>query len=74
MKKTLCYFGCGREVDLNTRKAWRRVVGWEHKSNNTGSRRGGSDISMREPTGEYACDPCMLRLKAGINPQQETLL
>ncbi len=74
MTKVLCYFGCGTEVDPTARKAWRRVTGWEHRSSTSTSRRGGSDISMREPTGEYACDACMMRKKHGLDPGQGSLL
>lgn len=72
--KILCFYGCGTEVDPESRTAWRRVTGWERKSFNTGARRGGSDISMREPTGELACDACMMRVKQGLNPQQGSLM
>jgi hypothetical protein len=69
-----CYFGCGTQIDPNDRNAWRRVTGWEHRGLKSGARRGGSDISMREPTGEFACPKCVSRLKAGINPQQGSLM
>lgn len=69
-----CFYGCGREVDPHDRLSWRRITGWEHKSPITSTRRGGSDISMREGTGEYACDPCMRRIKSGLSPQQGALL
>jgi hypothetical protein len=72
--KTFCYFGCGTEVDPNMRGTWRQIIGWEHKSPKSSSRRGGSDISMREPTGQYACDQCMMRVKSGLSPQQGALL
>lgn len=72
--KIYCYYGCGREVDPTDRTVWRRITGWEHRSPMTSSRRGGSDISMREPTGEYACHACVSRVKAGLNPQQGALL
>lgn len=67
-----CYF-CGEKVDPNSRDVWRRVTGWEHKVMNA-TRKGGSDISMREPTGELACSACMIRVRQGLSPQQETLV
>ncbi|HSE45686.1 MAG TPA: hypothetical protein VLA89_10215 [Gemmatimonadales bacterium] len=66
-----CYFGCGREVDPSNRMAWHRITGWERMSSKSSARRGGSDISMRERTGEYACDECIRRVKAGLSPLQE---
>lgn len=69
--KVLCFYGCGTEIDPTDRYVWRRVTGWEHRASTMGSRRGGSDITMREPTGEFACDTCVRRMKAGINPRQE---
>lgn len=72
--KIYCYFGCGTEVDPSDRSIWRRVTGWEHRGPKQSGRRGGSDISMREPTGEFACTQCVSRLKAGLNPQQGSLM
>lgn len=68
-----CFF-CGDPVDPSSRAVWRRVAGWEHKSYKGGTRRGGSDISMREPTGELACDRCINLVKRGIDPKQERLI
>jgi len=72
--KFYCSFGCGTEVDPESRYAWREVHGWERRSSPTGTRRGGSDISMRKPTGKVACDGCIQRLKAGLSPQQGSLI
>lgn len=54
--------------------AYRRVVGWEAKASVHGRPGGGSDVSLREPTGDYACITCIDRLKSGLNVGQEALL
>lgn len=66
---------CGTPLDPTSRYVWRRIQGWEKKSTGTaGSRRGGSDISCRELLEEVACDQCIMRLKRGVNPVQDSLL
>lgn len=65
-----CVFD-GKEIDPRT--AYRRVTGWERKSA-LESRKGGSDIVLREPIEEYACGACITRLQAGIAVGQESLL
>lgn len=52
---------------------YRRVTGWERKAKSA-SRKGGSDIMLREPLDEYACSACIARLRAGINVGQESLV
>lgn len=69
----LCFF-CKKPVDPSARSTSRQMVGWEHKSLKTSSRRGGSDIQMREPTGEFAHETCISLVKRGINPEQGSLL
>jgi len=64
---------CGREVDPRAQSTYRRVVGWERKAF-AASRRGGSDITLREPRDEYACPTCVDRLQAGVSVNQESLL
>lgn len=68
-----CFF-CGEPVNPASRSVWRRVKGWERKAPSGSTRAGGSDISMREPTGEFACDICIVRLKSGVSPDQISLL
>lgn len=65
---------CTRELDPNDRSTYRRVQGWERKALSSSSRRGGSDLYLREPTGEFACSPCVERLRSGLAPSQGALL
>ena len=65
---------CFCTVDPGSRYVYRRITGWEHKADYTGSRRGGSDIVLREHLDELACAACITRLKSGVNPGQEALL
>ena len=65
-----CAF-CGRAVD--DRDAYRRISGWERKAT-VASRKGGSDIVLREAHNEFACSVCIVRMKSGLNVQQESLL
>ena len=62
---------CGGPVDSTSR--WRRVIGWERKAISE-SRKSGSDIVLREPQDEYACNACITLLKSGISVSQESLL
>jgi len=53
---------------------FQRVIGWERKSV-LSSRRGGSDIVLREPVPDvFSCQFCIERIRAGVNVSQETLL
>lgn len=52
--------------------AYQRIQGWERKAS-ADSRRGGSDISLREHVDEFACFACVERKKAGVNIHQGTL-
>jgi hypothetical protein len=65
-----CVF-CGELVPESL--AYLRVLGWERKAM-VASRKGGSDIVLREALDEHACAGCIARLKAGINVAQESLL
>lgn len=69
---TRCPF-CGNEIDPADRLVWRRVTGWERKGIGQ-ARRGGSDIVLREPTGEAAHPECIDREQSGIHYRQETLI
>lgn len=71
--KTTCTY-CHEPVNPDDRTVWRRIQGWERKASSASSRAGGSDISMREPTGEFACALCITRLKTGVTPGQTSLL
>lgn len=70
--KRKCFY-CGEPVDPTLRSTWRRVAGWERKAQSD-TRRSGSDIVLREPRDEYACDDCIRRQKRGINPTQGGLM
>lgn len=66
---------CAKPIDATSPHTWRRVVGWERKTGKLKNRGGGgSDITLREPRDQYACDPCVRRLKAGVSPLQEAFL
>lgn len=55
---------CNRPiVDIN--RCFHRVAGWERKAQ-VASRKSGSDIVLREPTGELACEDCIRKIKLGI--------
>lgn len=64
-----CHFcGCGI---LDSARIYARVSGWQTKGTGE-SRKSGSDIVLREPTGEVACAACITRLKAKIPAGQES--
>ncbi len=73
MPYTVPCFYCGSTVDTQDQSAFRRVVGWERKAVSA-SRKGGSDIVLRESIDDYACFACVERLKMGLNAAQESLL
>lgn len=50
-----------------------RIQGWERRSS-AASRRGGSDILLRERLDEYLCSGCAHALKAGVAPLQGELV
>lgn len=65
---------CHRGVDPNQPYVYQQVIGWEKKSV-LSSRRGGSDIVLREPVPDvFACQFCIEKLKAGVSVAQESLL
>ena len=64
---------CGTLVNPFAPSTYRRVIGWERKAL-AASRRGGSDIVLREPLEEFACHACIVRLQAGLDPRQASLL
>jgi len=65
---------CETPVDPGSRYTWHRIQGWERKAHMSTTRRGGSDISLREPLPVYACDPCIQKLKSGVSPAQDSLI
>lgn len=67
-----CFY-CQTPVNALAPSTYRRVVGWERKAL-AASRKSGSDIALREPRDEYACDTCVGRLRAGVSVAQEPLL
>lgn len=65
---------CRMELDPNAPSTLRRIVGWERRAVG-GTRRGGSDVVLREPLGEkFACSPCVDRQKHGVSPSQASLM
>jgi hypothetical protein len=64
---------CGRQIDPNAFGIYRQVTGWERKAK-TAERRGGSDIVLRQPTGQHAHSFCVDRTRDGVNVNQETLV
>ena len=63
---------CSTSLDATT--AFTRVQGWEKRANASTSRKGGSDITLRERLDEHACHRCVDRLKSGLSVEQESLL
>jgi hypothetical protein len=50
-----------------------RVTAWERKSASP-SRRGGSDVVLRQRLEEFLCSTCVAQAKRGLAPLQESLL
>lgn len=69
----VCCHYCGDDLDPDGPLTYRRVLGWERKARSA-SRRGGSDVLLREPGVEFACSFCLENLKAGRPARQEGLL
>jgi hypothetical protein len=63
---------CKGEVDPQDRTAVQRVVGWERKGSSS-SRRGGSDILLRERREEFAHAVCVSMQQRGLNALQGSL-
>ena len=68
-----CHY-CGAEYPADSRLIWRRVTGWERRAHRDSTRKGGSDIACRRPLEDYACDPCVGKLRRGLSPDQGELL
>jgi hypothetical protein len=67
-----CHF-CGEPVDPLARDTYRRVVGWERKAL-AESRKGGSDIVLRESVADFAHSGCIALVQSGVSPKQVSLL
>lgn len=69
---TQCTF-CGRDIDPNSRYTYRRIQGWHRPG-----KAGGSDITLREPMGIFACPGCITLRKSErrdhVTPGQQTLI
>jgi hypothetical protein len=68
-----CHY-CGSAVDPFARSTWQRVHGWQRRALSGTSRRGGSDIAVREAREQWACDECVRRLQRGVAPRQGSLV
>jgi len=57
---------CGKPITSDTRKkAYRQIIGW--------SAPGRVKVWGRKETGAFAHDTCVLRVKLGLNVEQEAL-
>ena len=68
-----CVF-CQKPLNPDDPTVWHRVRGWERKAPTQGTRKGGSDITLREARDEFACDGCIWRQKHHLNANQEALI
>jgi hypothetical protein len=68
---TQCEY-CHRELNVLDATVWQWVTGWERKGRGQ-SRKGGSDIALRQLREKFACDQCVTRKRNGISPAQGTL-
>jgi hypothetical protein len=69
---TACHY-CTLPVDPDAPSTYRRIEGWERRALGV-SRRGGSDITLREQLDVFACPVCIERLRSGLSVGQEALL
>ena len=58
---------CSKPVNPHDSGTWKRVAGWVGRSRKDG-------MTLREDTGEYAHDHCILALRKGASPDQPSLL
>ncbi len=64
---TLAYCSfCGEEVDRESSRTYRRVIGWEHPRSEGGT----NALALREPLDEWACFLCIDKLRRQIAPGQ----
>jgi hypothetical protein len=64
---------CRKPVDPTAPTTLQRITGWERRAL-ASSRRGGSDIVMREHVEEFAHNNCVEKQRMGISVGQEVLL
>jgi len=57
---------CGKDK----RSPYRRITGYVRDR----AAGGANQVTLREETGEVACEDCISKLRAGIDPRQERLL
>jgi hypothetical protein len=50
------------------------VWGWEARAETRTSRKGGSDIQLRQPFNRFAHTKCIALVRAGVSVDQETLV
>jgi hypothetical protein len=70
---TVSCFYCGEQVNPDDTNTYRRIQGWERKAVSA-SRRGGSDVVLREHRDEFACMFCIDRLRRGVSTNQGSML
>lgn len=70
---SVCQF-CGAAVKPDDSNTYTRVLGWEKRAHGSSSRRGGSDIVLRERLETFACMFCIDALKHGRAPSQGSLI
>lgn len=61
---------CGKDTIPTYAHAYRRVTGYV-KDRSAG---GANQLTLRQETGELACEQCITRLRSGISTEQESLL
>lgn len=64
---------CGDSIDPHDPLTYTRVQGWERRAIGA-SRRGGSDIVLRERLPEYAHGSCVEKARMGVSPEQQELI
>lgn len=65
---------CQESIDPSSSQTLHRVTGWEKRALRSSTRRGGSDITGRERTGELAHAFCVANQRRGVAPTQESLI
>ncbi len=61
---------CGSDIDERVDKPWTEVVGWERHRNQGGT----NHLALRKPTGRAMCKRCMMKLQAGLDPGQLSIV
>jgi len=65
----ICHL-CGRDNIPTYAHAYRRVTGYV-KDRSAG---GANQLTLRQETGELACEECISKARGGISSKQESLL